>query len=965
MAKLSLWSAVLFLSANRLICAGATPGAVDPTFDPGRGALYVSPSNGRTVLIQPDGKILVTGENNALNQDFVPAVLRFSPDGTLDHSFDASDLGVPGSYYWEYGPKVLALQPNGQILVAGWFTNPDGSARYLTRLNSDGSIDATFNPQIGNGNSPASDLEASLLAEGKILIGGNFTSVNGVARNNLARLNADGSLDQAFNAGVAISHSFRKTFVVQSTGKVVVAPGGNQIFRLNPDGSLDNAFGAVVAPQGYSAGGLLAGPNDKVIWTAIWAGGIFDCAPTIISRVTADGTSDPVFQPFTNCGGGPLLLQQDGRLIISSWYGPILRLNPDGSPDPSFRPIGLGSYAQQADGRLMLAGYFSSAPYPAGIRRLFLDGSSDNSFNPGMGLVWIRKVSIDHARLLPNGKIAIAGNFNYIDRVPRSGIAVLSSNGSVDPSFDAGTLIPLPGGTGSFNTMAVQGDGKMLLAFRYSLVRLESDGRVDPTFHYFPGPSTSVRELGIQPSGKILLTNDTAQLIRLNSDGSVDPTFSPAPPGSLVGVQPDAKILLRTNTRLIRLMIDGALDPGFNSVPGPGPNPPTFLGLQPNGMLLVGRFLDSINSRRFGRLHPDGGLDQTFDPGFRSVGLAAADLTGIYFSASLTPWGYPDRQELGRFLPDDSRDPNFSVQFTSGETVVGPSTLLIQPDGQLLVAGSFDQVNGVARAGIARLNGAAPKKLANISTRVGVSTGQKVEIGGFIITGNVPKRVIVRALGPSLGSNGVAGSETLANPSLELHDSSGAIIGHNDDWRATQEAEIMATGLSPVENAEAAIVAVLAPGQYTAVVQGPAGDNGIALTEVYDLDPASDSSLANISTRGFVNDNNGVMIGGFILRGPESSTIVARAIGPSLAAAGVTGPLADPVLELHDGDGTIIGTNDNWRENQEEVQATGLAPENDLESAFVRILPPGGYTAIVRGAGDTTGIGLVEVYHLQ
>jgi hypothetical protein len=175
----------------------------------------------------------------------------------------------------------------------------------------------------------------------------------------------------------------------------------------------------------------------------------------------------------------------------------------------------------------------------------------------------------------------------------------------------------------------------------------------------------------------------------------------------------------------------------------------------------------------------------------------------------------------------------------------------------------------------------------------------------------------------------------------------------------------MATGLSPVENAEAAIVAVLAPGQYTAVVQGQNGEEGIALTEVYDLDPASDSSLANISTRGFVNDNNEVMIGGFILRGPQSSTIVARAIGPSLAASGVTGALADPVLELHDGDGTIIGTNDNWRENQEEIQATGLAPENDLESAFVRILPPGGYTAIVRGSGGTTGIGLVEVYHLQ
>jgi hypothetical protein len=248
---------------------------------------------------------------------------------------------------------------------------------------------------------------------------------------------------------------------------------------------------------------------------------------------------------------------------------------------------------------------------------------------------------------------------------------------------------------------------------------------------------------------------------------------------------------------------------------------------------------------------------------------------------------------------------------------------------------------------------------------VGVGSGQRVEIGGFIITGNASKKVIVRALGPSLGAHGVIGSETLANPSLELHDSTGAIIGHNDDWRTTQEAEIMAAGLPPGENAEAAFVAALAPGQYTAVVQGRNGDGGIALTEVYDLDPASDSSLANISTRGFVNDNDGVMIGGFILRGPQSSTIVARAMGPSLLSSGVTDALADPTIELHDADGAIIGANDNWKENEAAVSATGLSPGNDLESALVRTLPPGGYTAIVRGKSNTTGIGLVEVYHLQ
>jgi len=507
--------------------------------------------------------------------------------------------------------------------------------------------------------------------------------------------------------------------------------------------------------------------------------------------------------------------------------------------------------------------------------------------------------------------------------------------------------------------MTVQGDGKILISFGYGLVRLGLDGVVDQTFHYNSSSYTS--ELATQPSGKILLSSDAGQLRRLNPDGSVDPTFSPSQTGSLVAVQPDAKIVLRANTRLIRLMVDGALDPEFNSQPGTGNFPPTFLALQPNGMLLVARFLDGIDSFYFSRFNQNGSLDEAFSPEIRRVSLAAADLTGIYFWASVLPLGQPVQLEIGRFFFDGSRDSNLAVQFNSG---AGLSTLLVQPNGQLLVAGMFDHVNGVERAGIARLNGAAPKKLANLSTRVGVGTGQRVEIGGFIIEGNMPKKVIVRALGPSLGAGGVIGSETLANPSLELHDSTGALIGQNDNWRDTQEAEIMASGMPPLDNAEAAIVKVLAPGQYTAVVQGRDGGEGIGLAEVYDLDSFSDSSLANISTRGFVNNNDRAMIAGLILRGSETSTIVARAMGPSLLASGIIDALADPTLELHDADGALVGANDNWKENEAAIRATGLPPGDDLESALVRTLPPGGYTAIVRGKNNTTGIGLVEIYNL-
>jgi uncharacterized delta-60 repeat protein len=956
MSKLSLWSAVLFLSADTLICAGATPGAVDPTFDAGRGTEYVTPSAGNSVLVQPDGKVLVAGAFNGLNLDFAPAVLRLNPDGTLDGSFHVSL--VPAPEFGGYEPKLLALQPNGQVLMGGTFANPDGSARYLTRLNSDGSVDITFNPRVENGGGPSNVSQAKVLSGGRILIGGQFNSINGVSRSKLARLNADGSLDETFNAAV-----LSKSFVVQSTGKPIVATGGNftnggdRLVRLNTDGSQDGTFATVTPPPDYIAGGLLVQSDDKVLWTATAIYG-YDWPYTIISRLTADGINDPDYHPYSSYGGGPLFLQQDGRLIIFSVYAGATRLNPDGTPDLSFHPIALGYFAQQADGRLIItSGSIYDQPY--GIRRLFLDGSSDDSFDPGMGLVSISKVSIKQARLLPNGKIVIAGNFNYIDRVRRTSIAVLNSNGSVDPGFDAGTLIGAQGGSSSFNAMTVQGDGKILISFGYGVVRLGLDGVVDQTFHY--NSSTYTSELATQPSGKILVSSDAGQLRRLNPDGSVDPTFSPSQTGGLASVQPDGKIVLRANGRLIRLMVDGALDDGFNSPPGTGLFPPTFLALQPNGMFLVARFLDGIDSFYFSRFNQNGGLDDAFSPEIRRVSLAAADLTGIYFWASVLPLGQPVQLEIGRFFFDGSRDPNFAVQFNSG---AGLSTLLVQPNGQLLVAGSFDHVGGVARAGIARLNGAAPKKLANLSTRVGVGTAQRVEIGGFIVTGNMSKKVIVRALGPSLGSSGVIGPETLANPSLELHDSTGALIGQNDDWRDTQEAEIMASGLPPFENAEAAIVKVLAPGQYTAVVQGRNGGEGIGLAEVYDLDPFSDSSLANISTRGFVNSNDGAMIAGLILRGAETSTIVARAMGPSLLPLGIADALGDPTLELRDADGVIVGANDNWKENEAAIRATGLPPDNDLESALVRTLPPGGYTAIVRGKNNTTGVGLVEIYNL-
>jgi hypothetical protein len=249
--------------------------------------------------------------------------------------------------------------------------------------------------------------------------------------------------------------------------------------------------------------------------------------------------------------------------------------------------------------------------------------------------------------------------------------------------------------------------------------------------------------------------------------------------------------------------------------------------------------------------------------------------------------------------------------------------------------------------------------LANISTRLLVETGDNVLIGGFIVTGTSSKSVLLRAIGPSLSLDG-----KLANPILELHDASGAVIATNDDWQTnSNKQEIIDTGIAPTDPLESALLFNLDPGAYTAIVSGASNGTGIALVEAYDLDLTTDSKLANISTRGFVQTGDNVMIGGFITLGNEDENVLIRAIGPSLPLADT---LADPLLELHDADGSILAMNDNWRDTQEaEIQATGIPPTNDAEAAIISTLAPGNYTAIVRGVGDTTGLALVEAYALN
>lgn len=258
---------------------------------------------------------------------------------------------------------------------------------------------------------------------------------------------------------------------------------------------------------------------------------------------------------------------------------------------------------------------------------------------------------------------------------------------------------------------------------------------------------------------------------------------------------------------------------------------------------------------------------------------------------------------------------------------------------------------------------APPVQLVNISGRNFVQGGDKIGDGGFIIRGTGTKRVLIRGLGPSLPV-----SDPLQDPILELHDSTGAILATNDNWKSTQQPDIQATGLAPSDDHESAIVASLAAGNYTAVLRGTSDSTGVGQVEIYDLDPPNGGEFANLSVRAEVDTGDNVLIDGVILQGSTPKRILFRALGPSLKtnSTPVAGRMDDPTMELHDVNGTLIASNDNWKDasNASDVQAT-LPPPDDHESAILVSIGPGNYTSIVRGVNNTTGIALNEIYKVD
>jgi uncharacterized delta-60 repeat protein len=661
------------------------------------------------------------------------------------------------------------------------------------------------------------------------------------------------------------------------------------------------------------------------------------------------------------------------------------------------------SFARLSDGSTLVGfGDKIDLAIPYNIGRLLSDGSLDPNFtlsssDPNSFLTG--GFSARGLTPLPDGTFFVFGlkanAFTYGKVLP---------NGTQDTAF-ATDAPPV------FQNAIAAPEGKVLLcagtdsqSMVYStLTRLRADGHFD-TFA-FPdsirstqvhrgetgqlfGMNVGSRSLAVQPDGKTLfeylaLTSDWLfHLVRLNADGSIDAGF--------------------TETTFTPLDLSQTFPVLFDPITGQTiqPNEGVWTAslplldaqIQSDGRIIIAGHFTSFNgtaARGIVRLQSDGTVDNTFTSGGGAQWTATTETSTFFpgveniepqfdgkllITGTFEAFNGAPAPGIASLNPDGSVDTSFVAPAFREKYSRLASTLARQLDGSFLLSGPYHFPNETTAPSLLRLVGPAGSTIGNVSTRLPVGTDDNVLIEGFIVQGPAgsSKKMMVRAIGPSLAGFGIG--DALANPTLEIHDASNAIVAKNDDWKITQlgglitgdqSAEIAASQLAPGNDLESAVIANLAPGSYTAVVRGVGNTIGTGVVDAYDLSPASPARLANIATRGLIQPGDKLMIAGFIVQnGPVR--VVVRAIGPSLFAFGITNALTDTTLQLRDQNGAIVLENDDWKTTQrQELEYTGLQPTHDLEAALVTTIPPGQYTAQVRGKGEATGIGVVQVYFLQ
>jgi uncharacterized delta-60 repeat protein len=652
-------------------------GTVDETFQPGSAPKVAM----KAIAVQPDGKIIMGGDPSSYVTDSSPfvsaSIVRLNPDGSYDPSFRASGsviraiavqsdgkiligvdvvnssgvirrgitrLNASGSLDTTFNPgtgaseavKTIAVQSDGKILIGGNFTTFNGTPNaYLLRLNTDGSIDSSFNVGTGTQNTVSN---IALQPDGKILVAGNFTAFNGIIRYGIARLDANGALDNSFSPFFDVAQSI-SGLRIQPDGKIIthgnftLLTARQGIVRLNTDGTSDTAFnvGVGTGPTGVTFGDIL--PNGKVA-----VSGNFSNYNGVqrqgIALLNTDGTLDNSFSPRFGIYGTiyDLTKQSDGKIIIGGDFDRIssavrkniARLNADGTVDTNFN-VGTGaengvvnSVFVENNSKILIGGNFSiyNGTTRQSIARLNPEGSLDTSFNANVTTTVVSP-TIKEAIVLTNGKVLIGGDFRFVDGLVRDGFAQLNSDGSVDSAFLAGVQ------GGRIFSILSEPDGKITIGgsfgiyagvARSSIARVNADGTLDTSFNPGSGTSSSaINSMVRQSDGKIVIGgefftyNGTARMgiARINQNGSLDTSFVPSASGFI------SSVLLDTNgkvyvagdftvnsivTRLARLNSDGSLDGSFTPFQSATRASIYTLGFDSTRKLLVGGAISTLRN---------------------------------------------------------------------------------------------------------------------------------------------------------------------------------------------------------------------------------------------------------------------------------------------------------------------------------------------------------------------------------
>jgi uncharacterized delta-60 repeat protein len=711
---------------------------VDLSFDPG--SSITQPNDITTVLALADRHLLVAGQFSDMGGAYRGGIARLNADGTADATFQngLSGVGVGYPYGSSATVKAAVVQPDGKVVIGGDFGLVNGQqVNALARLNADGSLDEVFNPP-----SLGTVLSLGLQSGGKVIVGIQY-AYNSSA---LARLNTDGSLDTAFAAGISNSYAYNyagvKHIAIQPDGKILISGdfdrvGSNVVSsgfaRLNSDGSFDTSF---ITTNGYdSSSGFALQTDGKIHF------GYF--------RLNSNGTRDTSYvQHFTGVIHG-LAVQSDGRALLgcgslsftspTATRGGIVRVNSNGTLDTSLANVALPLYfdsvvhaiAALPDGKVVFGGqyiYLVDGIQRRDIGRLNADGSLDETFHAGRPALtgnYGYTAGVDSAVAQPDGRVLIGGGFVSVGGTNRNGIARLNSDGTLDTSFQnfmSGVEAYDYYGNrtaGRVASIALQPDGKVVAGgsfnwanglARTNLARFNPNGSLDTNFlSGLAGADDVIQALALQPDGRIVIAGNFHSLNgavrngvgRLNADGTLDTGFQNGMAGltntqasqyerqlATLALQPDGRLLVGGSFNSIngaacsglgRLNVDGSLDQDFSVLwltnrGYTAPGAVESISLQPDGKILIAGSFDTVNGATrngLARLNADGTLDRTFQEG--QAGAQTYFLDSYYA---------PD----GAFYPAEV------------------TTVAVQPNGQVLVSGLFEMMNGVARKGLARLN---------------------------------------------------------------------------------------------------------------------------------------------------------------------------------------------------------------------------------------------------------------------